>query len=549
MAGIATNKPINTIILDAGPIIKNDPSVSTLIARAERLITVPSIISEIRDAVTRSRVETTLLPFLSQRTPKPSSINFIREFSRKTGDLAVLSQPDVQILALTYELECELNGGDWRLRNEPGQKRMNGAPPGKTSTDPTEGLQEVNGDLKESPVLSSDAKSAERHVNVTSETSNTTTPTTDATALPIQVANAEKYVESNDETITEVSEGLQKTVLSEAHNDEHQRLSTGENPQNASTTDQSMPENKTENVSEASQQQVSAEIPDYANNPDTTTLSNPEHVTDQSSHDSKDNSEPSQPDPLDHPPQPDPLNNPPTSDVSPSESSESDSEGWITPSNIHRHHQAHSSSPRTSTAQQQPTLQAALLTTDHAMQNTALQLNLNLVAASSTLQPITQVRTTVLRCHACFATARDTARQFCARCGAQGTLTRVSSSTDARTGAVKLHLKTKGWQWSTRGNRYAVPKPVEGSASGKKGKEKGAGGGKGGWGQGLILAEDQKEYVRAVGEERRRQGKERDWMDEDVVPGIVSGERGGGGGGWGTRPKVGAGRYVNSRRR
>jgi RNA-binding protein NOB1 len=59
----------------------------------------------------------------------------------------------------------------------------------------------------------------------------------------------------------------------------------------------------------------------------------------------------------------------------------------------------------------------------------------------------------------------------------------------------------------------------------------------------LILAEDQKEYVRAMGKMQRR--KEKDLMDEDLLPSILSGDRGGGSG----RVKVGAGRNVNSRRR
>jgi RNA-binding protein NOB1 len=42
------------------------------------------------------------------------------EFARKTGDYEVLSAADLQVLALTYELECELNHGDWRLHREPG---------------------------------------------------------------------------------------------------------------------------------------------------------------------------------------------------------------------------------------------------------------------------------------------------------------------------------------------------------------------------------------------------------------------------------------------
>ena len=42
------------------------------------------------------------------------------EFAKKTGDYEVLSIADVHILALTYELECELNKGDWRLYTTPG---------------------------------------------------------------------------------------------------------------------------------------------------------------------------------------------------------------------------------------------------------------------------------------------------------------------------------------------------------------------------------------------------------------------------------------------
>ena len=126
-----TSKAIHTIVLDTGAIIRNHPTVSSLIAQAEEIITVPAIVSEIRDAVTRSRVETTLMPFLKLRSPNPNSIKFVTDFARRTGDLAVLSKPDIQIIALAYELECERNGGDWRLRKAPGQKGVNGAPPKK----------------------------------------------------------------------------------------------------------------------------------------------------------------------------------------------------------------------------------------------------------------------------------------------------------------------------------------------------------------------------------------------------------------------------------
>ena len=126
-------KQVHSLVLDAGPILKNEPTVSTLLGQAEALYTVPSVIEEIRDAVARLRVETTLLPFLKLRTPRPASIKIISDFARKTGDYEVLSKADMQILALAYELECERNHGDWRLRSVPGQKRVNGAPPASLS--------------------------------------------------------------------------------------------------------------------------------------------------------------------------------------------------------------------------------------------------------------------------------------------------------------------------------------------------------------------------------------------------------------------------------
>jgi RNA-binding protein NOB1 len=80
---------------------------------------------------------------------------------------------------------------------------------------------------------------------------------------------------------------------------------------------------------------------------------------------------------------------------------------------------------------------------------------------------------------------------------------------------------------------------VHGSANGRV-----QGGGKGHWGNDLILAEDQKEYTRHHVEEKRR--KERDLMDEDYLPSILSGARNNRTGG---RMKVGGGRSVNSRKR
>ncbi|KAK2054760.1 hypothetical protein LY76DRAFT_215030 [Colletotrichum caudatum] len=122
-------KPIHALVLDTGPLIKNDPPVSTLLAQADELYMLPSIIQEIRDVNTRTRVETTLMPFVKIRNPRPDSIKFVSNFARRSGDLEVLSRPDLHLLALTYELELEKNGDDQGLRTEPGQRVANSKPP------------------------------------------------------------------------------------------------------------------------------------------------------------------------------------------------------------------------------------------------------------------------------------------------------------------------------------------------------------------------------------------------------------------------------------
>ena len=149
--GASTPKPVNTIVLDAGPILKNTPPLSTLLAQCEELVTTPAIVREIRDPDARARVETFYLPFLKLRSPNPKSVSVLSEFSRKTGDRAVLSKPDIEVLALAYEIECEKNGGDWRLRSVPGQKHVNGKPPVKEE-DKKEGEQETENKPQEASV-------------------------------------------------------------------------------------------------------------------------------------------------------------------------------------------------------------------------------------------------------------------------------------------------------------------------------------------------------------------------------------------------------------
>lgn len=441
---MSSDKPVHTVVLDTGAIIKNEPPVSTLLAQAETIVTVPAIISEIKDATTRTRVETTLKPFFDLRSPSPASVKVVTDFARKTGDLAVLSKPDIQIIALTYEIECERNGGDWRLRRVPGQKSLNGAPPSKT-----EQKAEGEGEASENLANQSLADTSQVETSPPSAQGDPKLDMQPDDVVPGTIGAQASAENALQEHVAQLSSTLESTTVHDRPNDE----------------------------------------------------------TTSSKVDSAQNSSESQ------------------------EGSDSDSDGWITPSNLKKK-QAQDAAAATVQTPEPKTMQVAVLTSDFAMQNVILQMNLNLLSPSMTR--VKHLRTYVMRCHACFNVSKDLSKQFCPRCG-QPSLTRVSCSTNAN-GEFKLHLK-KNMQWNTRGDRYSVPKPVHGSANGKI-----KGGGKDGWGNELILAEDQKEYQSAARAEKRQ--KERSLMDEDYLPSILTGDRARTSG----RIRVGAGRNVNVRK-
>ena len=439
-------KAVHTIVLDAGPLLKNEPTVSTLTSQCENLLAVPSVISEIKDQNARSRIETTLLPFLTIRTPSEKSLRFVTEFSRKTGDSAVLSRTDLLCLALTYELECELNGGDWRIRSALGQ-----------------------GGTKRSPPATEQAASGD-----TSEAANQSC-TVETQPTEIIEASQESNIDAPLESAVSDQSCAPSGTLDPAGTDEHKVAS--EDLGSLRLVDEDL--QQTSSPKSSPSLSVAGELG--------------------------------------------------------AGSDSSDSEGWITPKNVKKH-QAKDINGSTMPISKDRPIQVALLSGDFAMQNVCLQIGLNLLSPS--LQRVRNIRTYILRCHACFAKEKDTSKQFCSRCG-KPTLTRVSCSTNSK-GEFKIHLK-KNMQWNHRGDRFSIPKPVSGAANGKVGQ--GKGGGKGGWGQELILAEDQKEYLRAMN--GRNKSKETDLMDEDYLPSILTGDRGK----TGRRPQVGAGRNVNSKKR
>ncbi|KAI9278706.1 Nin one binding Zn-ribbon like-domain-containing protein [Phascolomyces articulosus] len=172
---------------------------------------------------------------------------------------------------------------------------------------------------------------------------------------------------------------------------------------------------------------------------------------------------------------------------------DSDVGEWITPDNIEEY-KATELGVTPEELKKPKNLTVACMTSDFAMQNVLLQMNMNLVSTGG--HRITKVKNWILRCHACFAVTSNMEKKFCPKCG-NASLQRVSCSTNSQ-GQVTYYLK-KNYQYNLRGTKYDIPKPQGGRQVNN-----------------IVLREDQREYVKA----NQNKGKKGvlDMFDPDFIP-------------------------------
>ncbi|CAG7848907.1 20S-pre-rRNA D-site endonuclease nob1; AltName: Full=Pre-rRNA-processing endonuclease nob1 [Serendipita indica DSM 11827] len=194
-------------------------------------------------------------------------------------------------------------------------------------------------------------------------------------------------------------------------------------------------------------------------------------------------------------------------------SDEDDGQGeWITPTNVALHKSraldllpdAANQKSKKKPVDAEPVV-VGCMTADYAMQNVLLHMGLNLVGVEGTR--ISSVKSWVLRCHACFKICKDSSKKFCPSCG-NPSLLRTTISTTAPTtpggqAKVQIHLKNN-FQYRTRGTKYSIPMPKPGTS-------------KTGSGTGIILREDQQEYMKAVEKEAKREKREHDKLMKTVM--------------------------------
>ncbi|KAH7513953.1 hypothetical protein FEM48_Zijuj11G0037500 [Ziziphus jujuba var. spinosa] len=109
-----STKGIAMAVIDANAIIQGGDK---LIQYADKFVSVPEVIEEVRDPVSRHRLS--FIPFPVQTMePTPESLNKVIKFARETGDLQTLSDVDIKLIALTYTLEAQIHGTE-HLRDCP----------------------------------------------------------------------------------------------------------------------------------------------------------------------------------------------------------------------------------------------------------------------------------------------------------------------------------------------------------------------------------------------------------------------------------------------
>jgi RNA-binding protein NOB1 len=598
MAAETPQKPIHSLILDTGPLIKNAVSISTIINSAEEIYTTSAIISEIRDEATRSRVQTSLMPFLKIKNPSAASYEAVAAFSKKTGDFAVLSRQDLGILALAYEVHCERNGGPWGLREapkqplklRPGEKEEDDEV--KADTNAEEGIKVDEADMHVEDAKVKDDVQIDQEILDHDAVNSAEQPKTEEQSPEddmegwSQVPQRTKKNMKEDRPKKQKGSAKHKAMKAEKEQRKQARAFQAESAEPAvaqestepiatgelevPATEQSIqehlqdqhqettPEQSQEQPQEQPQEQLPESQEQNATSEEKTITETPlavepvptaeepaveppkdggvpiESIVPQNKQEQEAEANASAPETLTQDLSTLNITTPPSPPATDDEGSDDD---WITPDNLEDRQAADAGLPTGSSTSPQEQLDVATMTIDFAMQNVLLQMNLRLL--STNMQRIRNLTSKVLRCHACFLTVKDMSRQFCPRCGGS-TLKRVNCSTNSK-GEFRLHL-SKNYQFNKRGDKYSIPKPIAGTANTKW---SGIGGGQGGWGRDLILAEDQKEYTKQIEQDRRAKGA-RDLMDDDYLPGILTGDRSGGRAGG--RPKVGAGKNVNSKR-
>lgn len=316
------------------------------------MITVPEVVKEIKNKRQLKRL--CVLPYdLVIDEPSPESVQHVIEFAKKTGDYLSLSSADLKVIALTYQLECELVGKDH---------------------------------LRSDPVVAKTIASKQKPVELIDKNPLA------GFYVPPQKEKVEEKTRQNRELVAEKVEQEEKEARENGEKEEEEEEDSETEDQGESTQN-AVDNHKTEETVE--------QLEEKFNKLNCGLVSQSEadqilvSVKDESK---KDNDDDAQSDSE-------------VSEESETESEEDDESSWITPSNL----EEMKSACGKDVIDDEKQARVACMSTDYAVQNVLKQINLNIAALDGRI--IKQMRTYILRCYACFKTTSIMTKLFCPNCG------------------------------------------------------------------------------------------------------------------------------------
>ncbi|XP_020707810.2 RNA-binding protein NOB1 isoform X2 [Athalia rosae] len=365
---------VEYLIVDTSAFIRN----AAIQDIATTIITAQEVVNEITNKRQLRRL--VVLPYdLIIKDVFPENIHFVTEFSKKTGDYRSLSATDINVIALTYQLEKE-KVGTQHLKDIPTTSVASNVsikPPDDHSQNVVGFFLPHNDKEPNEPVENYAAMGGTETKELnTDESSN------------IEAAPADWHKNTKpepDDMSDSSSVSDYETASSDMENTEEDSL-----------------------ADRFAALKCKPEDLELEQNHDVDDILAPATKTNGSNDEGQESEEENE--------------------------SEGDDEGWITPGNIVK-----VKKQMDSDILEEKPVRVACLTTDFAMQNVLKQIGLQVVSLDGRV--IKQLRTFILRCYTCFKTTSIMTKEFCPSCGNK-TLKKVAVSLDEN-GKQQIHINSR----------------------------------------------------------------------------------------------------------
>jgi len=447
VASCANSSGVAVAVVDANAVISGGSALST---SAERLVTVPEVLEEVRDAAARRRLG--LLPVPVETVePAPEFVKKVTRFARETGDIQTLSDVDIKIIALAYMLEAEIHGTSHLREHPPPLREVNVR---KLSEAPLPGWGSNVPNLKEWEELDQMSEAG-------GEINSRILPLKDIENQDIPMSETNSVCEAQEDTEHQPSEKDAPVAWEEDENN------VGWMPAVSRSTHRRYLRRKARRdaLKESGESfETSSVAPSVDDDKDLSENSGLEHGL--TSTDSIPEKISASSDGLEH-------------------QVEDDTE--IAGGHLHSDQQAYGDDTDVCTkeldnldikcedeggddahsiddesSEQSWTLRSlsestvACVTSDYAMQNVILQIGLRLIAPGG--MQIRQMHRWVLRCHACYKVTQEVGKIFCPKCGNGGTLRKVSVTV----GENGITMASRRPRVTLRGTKFSLPMPQGG---------------------------------------------------------------------------------------